>query len=72
MRNPGYLVKSFLLYQTLVDIGLTDLPKTEGGGTCPTALIAWKGGGLKNKDSEMKLSPKGHSKLSSKISFYSG
>lgn len=46
------------------------------GGTpvppSPTALIAWKGGGLKNKDSEMKLSPKGHSKLSSKISFYSG
>ena len=60
-----------------VEIGLTDLPKTEEGGgapVCPspTALIAWKGGGLRNKDSEMKLSPKGHSKLSSKIFFYSG
>ena len=39
-----------------VEIGLTDLPKTEGGGArvppALTALIAWKDGGLRNKDSD--------------------
>ena len=58
-----------------IEIGLIDLLKTEGGwGKCPPGsdspdCMELKGGDLRNKDSEMKLSPKGHSKPSSKIFF---